>query len=111
MKTVGWDCLVVAECVGKPVTTTETDIPQHIVERIINLLDIEKKVEMYESGVLKEMTTDARIIEQWEVEVFKHYKDRHRNKLRVVLSSLPFHVWDDGTPIKKFKARKCMHPK
>ena len=59
---------------------------------------------MYESGVLKEMTTDARVIEQWEVDVFKYYKDRHRDKLRVVLSSLPFHVWDDGTPIKKFKA-------
>ena len=52
---------------------SETEIQQHIVERIINLLDIEKKVEMYENGMLKEMTTDARVIEKWENEVYTYY--------------------------------------
>ena len=28
---------------------------------------------MYESGVLKEMTTDARVIEKWENEVYTYY--------------------------------------
>ena len=82
---------------------SETEIPQHIVEKVINLLDIEKKVEMYENGMLKEMTTDAKVIEKWENEVYTYYYNDHKKKFNVVLNSLPFHVWDDGTPIKMNK--------
>ena len=55
-------------------------------------IPIEKKVEMYENGMLKEMTTDARVIEQWENEVYTYYYDDHKKKFNLVLSSLPFHI-------------------
>ena len=64
-------------------------------------IPIEKKVEMYENGMLKEMTTDAKVIEKWENEVYTYYYNDHKKKFNVVLNSLPFHVWDDKFSYKE----------
>jgi len=31
------------------------------------------------------------------------YRRDHKKKLMICLNLIRFHVWDDGTPIKKFK--------
>jgi hypothetical protein len=78
-------------------------LPQDILEKIIHLTDIETKVMLYESKMLKSITYNASVTEKWELEVFKYYYGQHKTKLKTSLDLLQYHVWDDGTPIKKFK--------
>jgi hypothetical protein len=78
-------------------------IPQDILEKIIDAVDIETLISMYESKTLNLITTNRNAIVRWENKVYKHYYDLHKVKLKASLDCLRFHVWDDGTPIKNQK--------
>lgn len=82
-----------------------TLLPPEILERIIHLVDIQTKRTLYEHCLLKLMTNSDVILEKWEKEVYQDYFEQHKSKLKKSLDLLRFHVWDDGTPIKKHKHR------
>lgn len=79
-------------------------IPQDVLERIIDLVDIQTKTVLHESDILKSITNNASATEKWGLEVHQYYHAQHRTKFKASLECLPFHAWDDGAPIKKFKA-------
>ena len=82
-------------------------LPSDILSRIVELADRRVRVRLYEAGMLRSMVSAAvypRLLE----EVMRHYSDErhaHRRNLSRCLEMLPFHVWDDGTPMKR-RARR-----
>lgn len=80
-----------------------TLLPPEILEKIIELVDIQTKRTLYEQNLLKSMTHNDFVLEKWKKEVYQYYFEQHKSKLKKSLDCLPFHVWDDGTPIKKHK--------
>lgn len=42
-------------------------------------------------------------------EVSHYYRDLHKEKMQVSLKLLPHHVWDDGSPIKKYRDHTRIH--
>jgi hypothetical protein len=75
-------------------------LPSDIVSLILVLADTRVKVRLYEAGMLHSMVSAA-VYPRLVDEVMLHYRDAHRRNLSRCLEMLPFHVWDDGTPMKR----------
>ena len=83
-------------------------LPNDIVSQILVLSDTRVKVRLYEAGMLHSMVSAA-VYPRLVDEVMLHYSecsDAHRRNLSRCLEMLPFHVWDDGTPMKRHLASK-----
>lgn len=75
-------------------------LPMDIMDKIMVLTDLQIKVQLYEAGMLHFMTS-ATAYPTLLDEVMQYYANVHRHNLSKCLQLLPFHVWDDGTPIKR----------
>lgn len=83
----------------------DMNLPPDVLDRIMVLADLRTKVRLFEAGTLH-LFVSAGVYKKLLEEVVKHYATAHRQNLSKCLQLLPFHVWDDGTPMKKKKKKK-----
>lgn len=75
-------------------------LPMDILEKIMVQTDSRIKVQLYEAGMLHLMASTT-VYSGLLDEVMRHYANAHRRNLSKCLQLLSFHVWDDGTPMKR----------
>ena len=73
-------------------------LPIDIVDHVILMSDTETKFRVVSH--LRELVSE-KTFNELEQQLMAYALDNHRKLLCEVLSCLKFHVWDDGTPIKK----------
>jgi hypothetical protein len=74
--------------------------PTDITDMVVTRCDIDTKIVLHDQLMLAIMVnpiTHKNILK----EIWVHCKSAHRIALLRCLSLLPYHVWNDGTPVKK----------
>ena len=75
-------------------------LPTELVDRI--LLDLDEKTlgVLYDRGTLKDMVS-APAAREIENKVLRQAREEHQRLLSMSLECLPWHVWQDGTPMTR----------
>lgn len=82
-------------------------LPTDIIDYIITISDIDVKVKLYNNKCLQTIISVSLFI-SIEQEVYNTYSYIHKCNLSKCLNCLRYHVWNDGTPMKK---RQCHYVK
>lgn len=75
-------------------------LPIDVLENVVALGDARLHVRLHEAGMLHLMVSPSAYSGLLDG-VVRYYANAHRRNLSRCLQMLPWHVYDDGTPIKK----------
>ena len=79
-------------------------LPQDVLDTIINMIDTQTKILLYDSKVLHDLVS-LTMYKNIEEDIFAEFKVQHNKQLQSCLNCLQYHVWSDGTPMKN----RCRH--
>lgn len=75
-------------------------VPQERIDKNVSIPDFGTQVELYTTTVCNTVVSHRTCLD-FENPILEHFKEKHRRMLSKSLRLLPYHVWDDGTPIKR----------
>ncbi len=75
-------------------------LPTELLDKVLLLLDLDTQEHLLRSRVLHQLASPATFAVIAEC-IHVRDKQKHARLLKRCLDLLPWHVWDDGSPIKK----------
>lgn len=85
------------------------ELPQELIDKILILTDFETQVRLYTSKHGLQTIVSPHTFHTIEPAILAYFQTKHQKLLRTCLSCLRYHVFDDGTPVKKMNMHKYVN--